>query len=88
MELFFDVVYVFAITQLSDSRPGSTGSPFADGLLRRSYTGPTGRFSPPPMLAPMFSSLMHSISGLAALAAAVVFAAGVYAEGHRAPGQS
>jgi hypothetical protein len=32
-------------------------------------------------------NLLHSLSGLAALAAAAVFAAGVYAEAHRAPGQ-
>ena len=33
------------------------------------------------------STVMTSVSGLAALAAAAVFAAGVYAEGHRAPNQ-
>ena len=43
-------------------------------------------FAVAPMLAPM-PSLLSALTGLAAAAAAAVFAAGVYAESHRAPGQ-
>ena len=56
-------------------------------VLRSSYGCLAGRFGPTPKLSAM-GTLWYSLSGLAALAAAAVFAAGVYTESHHAPDQS
>jgi hypothetical protein len=68
-------------------RPRDEQTPGAPPLsLRQSYGRLASSFGQPSMLLRM-STLTLSLTGLALAAAAAVFAAGVYAERHPAPGQ-